>query len=507
MNVLIINPALGFTDLSTTLTAAGWEHQPDPTAPAPLIPDEPELAAWARNDSRLSYRFEPATGLRELSVTGAQAVRDLEVLARLLPCLDLDHARALLDDTEVESQLLALQVIDALNGYILIDRVTEFIAHNDPLVAQQATRTYQRLIAKAGGNALRLLAEWKQQHPEFSALFLLAGDSSNKIQVLRWMMHDRSASNPDMDRVLRTALHDDDWEVRLTAVVVTARLRASKLMAEVRRVHLPQDTADGVNKDERRMLRSFQLAALELLEGCALPAASNQPLTTKEAMHRHILRCLAGVTVPHHDKTFLYITSLSTPLPDEIPLPELLPTGISRLDDRYVLDGYDIALRWIPPITHWLGEDLPRMQVANPIRQQRCPGFFISQELTVAPDVSHGTSPLVCDYRSAFEYCRQLSATTGLAVRLPTADEWEMAARGPDARRFPWGNNARASGRFGPSPWGIIDAVGRLTQWTQEPSNGDVLVCGGKKQWVCAMRELVNKDTFAASLRIVVQEG
>jgi formylglycine-generating enzyme required for sulfatase activity len=102
--------------------------------------------------------------------------------------------------------------------------------------------------------------------------------------------------------------------------------------------------------------------------------------------------------------------------------------------------------------------------------------------------VSHG---------DAEAFAAWLSAETGRRWRLPTAVEWEKAARGPDGRRFPWGDdwdpgrlNSHDRGPFdtlpvgsfpsGASAYGLLDAAGQVFEWTASPSGeGRFLVKGG----------------------------
>jgi formylglycine-generating enzyme required for sulfatase activity len=84
-------------------------------------------------------------------------------------------------------------------------------------------------------------------------------------------------------------------------------------------------------------------------------------------------------------------------------------------------------------------------------------------------------------WADAMAYCRWRSEKEHGQISLPTEAQWEKAARGPDGRTYPWGNQPPDKKRatceitekmprvgmceLGKSPYGVSDLVGNVWNW------------------------------------------
>ena len=125
----------------------------------------------------------------------------------------------------------------------------------------------------------------------------------------------------------------------------------------------------------------------------------------------------------------------------------------------------------------------------------RSQGFLVHPYTSVRPFLWGGNWPLgdtlfhpvvLVSAPDAGAYCAWKGRERGRACRLPSEDQWELAARGAGGRYFPWGNgwrprlaNTAEQGPYrttpveaypqGRSPQGLFDMAGNVFQWTSTP--------------------------------------
>lgn len=99
---------------------------------------------------------------------------------------------------------------------------------------------------------------------------------------------------------------------------------------------------------------------------------------------------------------------------------------------------------------------------------------------------------LMVNWHDANAYCQWRSERDDCTYRLPTEFEWEVAARGPDRRFFPWGDGfdptlcrmvdsiqgkpipaAVGSYQLDQSPFGVRDMAGLVVEWTATRDDQD----------------------------------
>jgi formylglycine-generating enzyme required for sulfatase activity len=170
-----------------------------------------------------------------------------------------------------------------------------------------------------------------------------------------------------------------------------------------------------------------------------------------------------------------------------------IPAGVlvqgTPIDD---IDALAAAHADIGVERSWIAKEAPRHEVAlsafaiarTPVTVEQWSRFADDVGLPPPPQ-SHGPNHPIdgIPWAAANQFCVWLADKYRLRARLPTESEWERAARGGDAREYPWGDRyepGRANladlrlrkttpvGSFprGASPFGILDLAGNVDEWT-----------------------------------------
>lgn len=498
-STLIAAPQLSFGELRGQLTELGWEMES--ASETPIIAGEPELAVFVHppDQTSIHYTFNPVVKLRVLQFRGPNAGQEYLRVAEAIPLLTSADLRTLLSSSEIKDVLLGLFAAEELAEIGVVDQAAKLCSHADSRIARTAIRVRDSLLAGALGQAASRLAEEQARHPERLAWFEHLPQAELRKQVLRWTMHDCTVSDNNIDQTLRSALLDKDPEVRVTAVIAAARLGAKNVGHALRAAVIPTSTSEGADPRDRFFYERVRQTALRYL---ALdPSGPNE--TSNPGKQELFRKAIHGELQVCDDPTLL-LHALTTPL-QLVEAPLALPEGIELRDGRYFFRRSGLALRWVAPIPHWLGENTsPPSCIANPIRRtQPKNGFFISEiPVTSAmafwssepteppPDPDRkDASAFLCAYEVAIHLCEVFSNLEATSLHLPSADQWEMAMRGPDGRRYPWGNCLRADGQTLASPWGVKRGPANTFEWTSDADEAGMrIACGGKLIVPCAAR-------------------
>jgi hypothetical protein len=493
---LIALPQVSFTELSEQLAVAGW--QVESTSQAPILRGEPEVAmlVYPGDASVIHYTFNPVISFRVLQFRGSNAEVQRGQVGRRIHPMDIVDLRRLLASTEVRQVLLGLFATEELGEMGVVEQVTRLCAHKNERLAGTATRVrdslWESLNQAAGGPG--------QDSSEDSAFFSHLAQPELQKQVLRRLLRNSQTPNPSVEQTMNSALQDSDPEVRITAVLAAAKLGATNLISAIREANIPISTSEGAYEGDRFLYQRLRQTAVAYLSG----GERSGEATIKETQTQ-FRKAISGELEVGSDATLL-LYALTTPM-DLGAKPPRLPDALEDRDGRYVLRRSGLALRWIAPVPHWLGEDSTRTRLPNPIRRATPDrGFFIAEVPIDTATVFWTSDPqqrssasrdegesFLCGYAAAAHVCELLGELEGTQLELPSADQWEMAARGPDGRRYPWGNGLQQSGLLQASPWMIRNTVGHALEWTRDVtcdaetgSGGNHIVCGGQTTLACA---------------------
>jgi hypothetical protein len=219
----------------------------------------------------------------------------------------------LLQSDEVRDVLLGLHASVELGAWALLPLINDLRIHTNQHVSKAAARSAELLGQAVIDDGAEILAEERKRSPGRSVIFPRLGTAEDRCDVLRWMLHDYDQPTEGILEALRSALADDDWQVRVTGMLVAARLGASDVWLEIKRVEIPDTSRSGLNYEWRSLLRTLQKAVLAHLAGEPLPDGDDD----KATLMRHLRHIVAGEDDGIHDEAYEWVANCLRPPEDD----------------------------------------------------------------------------------------------------------------------------------------------------------------------------------------------
>ncbi len=440
---LVLAPEVTFQTVAEVL--CDWTGGPGDVTPE--LGGEPVVARWTKNGTDVSYSANPALGLRVLEGDGLRLLVD--DLPAFTAASALDLARS--PGAGAEDVLLGVTALGLLGDLDALPYLERLVARDDPDLAAAASLATRRVGYAAMVAGAARVAERRDRAPARDPVLGLLRPVSVRRQVLRRFLAEPPADRARLLEVVRAGLADPDWEVAWSALLGAHDHRLHETLADLRRCVSAPDRAVRLVLDAVRDVAGHRLAGTR----STLPGAERAEALLDDP---------TGLP----DEDGLLVIALREPVPD--------------VDDAS--PGPSRGFTRVPSEPHWVGRD------DTGIRRVRPPTAYAVATHAI-PDVPR---------TSVAATLRDLAHDHGRVVRLPTSDELEMATRGPDGRRFPWGNAREPGWRRAASAWGLVGPL-RTLEWVDD---GDGLRALPSARHGCGAAPVPAQE---AAVRAVVAEG
>jgi hypothetical protein len=282
------------------------------------------------------------------------------------------------------------------------------------------------------------------------------GDARMRRQIVRWLGREYHEATPGIVETLRSALEDPDWEVRVSAIIVTARIRAQTLHAAVRATVLPSQNEHGLSERDIRVLVASRIIAAESLASANPDDMDRAQVILRQLSDARATSCAACSGSPSNSTTTRGSCCTRCPRPTSWPTRSPIrssrshgvrPACVAVRSRRAVLGvaaatpggrrssalgaSSEDVRRARAHTGHGVLHHAPpphrrrALQLGiGPFPQRQPADATLTARLADTPD-----APLALGHDEALSLCEQISARMGTVVTLPTADELECAAR------------------------------------------------------------------------------
>lgn len=312
---LILRPELKFSEIAETFDELGWDRSADTAVTPPIVSGEPEMASWSRGTATVSYTFNPVVNLRVAVFYGVGAELNSVEVSNAVGALGSSEIRALLESDDVREILLGIFAAKELRSVDLLDPIQQLLSSTHQIIATAASQAQADIIASQFTTAIEEIQDEKRRHPERSVLFSRLGDADTRRQTLRWLIHDFPESNEHITEVLRSALVDADWEVRVTAMLAVAHFGARELLDDVQAL----DVTSAEHSDEDIFL-ALRASVVDELKRAPGTGGSNETSPNGEApsgLSQNLHRLIWSVDKRFADRAQTLIPMLTLPLPED----------------------------------------------------------------------------------------------------------------------------------------------------------------------------------------------